>query len=465
MPAELWQMSLTGGVMIAAVLLARPLLRRWRTYQVLMLLWLCAWALLWLPFRPSSPASVYTVAQTSPALTRILAADYPFAAAASEPPAGQVRRGAPAVRTVWMTGGCLMGAAMLLSLALFRRRFRGAVLREDLSRLIPGAKRGPRVYVSPRAAGPVTYGIFRPRIILPAALAQEGEALEFILLHERQHILHGDALINLLWLCALCVHWFNPLVWLGWVCLRRDLENRCDAAVAGRLDARRRADYAQTLLDMTKTRPGVFPLAFGTSAAGGRIRRVLAYRPVTRRAVGGALALALCCLTLFATKPIGTALAGQLADAAGVSVPADASAGLTGQGYVLYRFRPASGQESDAFAFDTAYQTFASQSELLDYFADAYSEQKAEALAPYLTPVHFQICGFGCDDGFQIFGFSIRRLTIGVETEQGPALYLLVDQATYESNSQPDMAYALNRLPQWVFSPGYAALKAIAFWL
>ena len=117
---------------------------------------------------------------------------------------------------VWLTGAAAMVLYGAVSLVRLRQRLVGAVPLE----------RG--VYLADHIDTPFVLGLFRPKIYLPSALP-EGER-GYILLHERHHIRRLDHAVKLLAFLALCIHWFNPLVWLMFVLLGRDMEMSCDEA-------------------------------------------------------------------------------------------------------------------------------------------------------------------------------------------------------------------------------------------
>lgn len=125
---------------------------------------------------------------------------------------------------------------------------------------------------------PFVCGFFRPKIYLPLGLG--GKTLDYVLLHERTHIRRGDHIVKPLAFAVLCVHWFNPLVWLAFRLMCRDMEMSCDERVLRGLEREEKADYGEALLRLAAPVP-VFsgsPLAFGESDAKGRVKNVLHYK-------------------------------------------------------------------------------------------------------------------------------------------------------------------------------------------
>ncbi len=148
---------------------------------------------------------------------------------------------------------------------------------------------------------PFVLGVLRPQIYLPSALPETTH----ILLHEQQHIRRGDQIWRMLAWLSLCLHWFNPLVWVAFVLSGRDMELSCDEAVMRRMDGDARADYAASLLQLSTGRyslPGM-PLAFGESEPGRRIRNVLRWKRPALWAATAAAVVALAGAVLLIAAP------------------------------------------------------------------------------------------------------------------------------------------------------------------
>lgn len=97
---------------------------------------------------------------------------------------------------------------------------------------------------------PLTYGIFSPKIILPGCL--QFENTEYVLLHEKVHIMRFDSVWKFLAFITICIHWFNPFVWLLYYMFSRDMENACDEKVISILGEDKRREYAEMLLGMSQ---------------------------------------------------------------------------------------------------------------------------------------------------------------------------------------------------------------------
>ncbi|MCL2360537.1 MAG: M56 family metallopeptidase [Defluviitaleaceae bacterium] len=447
-------MSLTGSVMILAVMFIRPLLKKWRTHGVLLLLWFAACALLLTPFRFTSPISVYYAmgnlaifpdASGQPVTAGQYVApiygEYQHIFANTYEPTQVLT----ILFWIWLVGAILALIYAAVSAILLHTRFRDAVSRTDLDKYIG---RTAVVYVSSYASGPLTYGIFRPRIILPLSVDEmDDNAIEYMLLHELQHIHNRDALINLIWILALALHWFNPLVWLGWINLRRDIETKIDADVVKLIGAEQRTGYAQTLLNMVPIQRTVFPLAFGSSSAKDRIKGILAYRPATKRAVFTSLAMMIFFMALFAANPEHI-VRGETTLTITTTVMASDYAGIH-----LFRVEttPNAGNrntQSSAYIHSGSFYAF---SEVQDYFITNYLIE-VEAVQQNIGPESAYTIdyAFAHSGGF---AFNWQGLSISVTTETATVYYMLMDASTFNSEDI-DINRAVNELTIGIWTTG-----------
>ncbi len=141
--------------------------------------------------------------------------------------------------------------------------------------LIP---RGTAVLSADGTASAFVLGIFRPKIYLPSDLPQD--AVPYVLAHEGVHLRRRDPLWKTLAFLALCLHWYNPLVWAAYFCASADIEYSCDEAAVRLLGGDSSEEYAQTLLSLTAQKPRRFGmLSLDSGNVGGRIRRLLGTKP------------------------------------------------------------------------------------------------------------------------------------------------------------------------------------------
>ncbi|MDW7655734.1 MAG: M56 family metallopeptidase [Bacillota bacterium] len=164
---------------------------------------------------------------------------------------------------LWLAGVVVMLLYGVISYVRTRQRVSGSVRLEG------------NIYGTDRIPAPCVLGFFRPKIYLPHRLS--GQEKAYILAHERFHIRHGDHLLKPLACGILAIHWFNPLVWLAFSSMLRDMEMRCDEAVLSRSGLAIKCDYSTSLLALAvRTRlPVASPLAFGESNVKARVKNVL----------------------------------------------------------------------------------------------------------------------------------------------------------------------------------------------
>ena len=286
---QLGLLSLWGGAAALGALAVGALLRRLHTpSRWLCWLWLAVglrFALPWgiplaLPRPQNEPlaqaADTVRILAESPAAAPAL----PVTAPAAVPAAAPWYAGL----TVWHLLAAVWAAGVLVlavrAVWAYRRLCRQVAL---------ACKTPDGCYSGACVPAPFTLGIVRPRIYLPAGLA--GPMRAAVLLHERTHLRRGDPLIKPLFYAVACLHWFNPLAWLAFRQLEREMEAACDEAAVRGCDAAARNAYCETILRYAlqgRLAPG--SLAFGQGSAKTRIVHLLRYRRL------GGLALALCAL-------------------------------------------------------------------------------------------------------------------------------------------------------------------------
>lgn len=188
------------------------------------------------------------------------------------------------LRAVWLAG------ALALALVLLASNLRFARFLQRVRVPFEAAGGKTRVYVAEGIPSPCLVGVLRPAIYLTPEATGDERTLRHVLAHEETHRRHGDGLWSLLRLVALCLHWYDPLVWLGVVLSKRDSELACDEATLARLGEAERVPYGETLLSLVRTKPAACSLLSASTAmtAGRRTMRerieTLARHPRTRAA-------------------------------------------------------------------------------------------------------------------------------------------------------------------------------------
>lgn len=172
----------------------------------------------------------------------------------------------PIFCAIWITGMLALILYTVVSYVRLRLRVRTAVLYRD------------NVYMSENVPSPFVLGIIKPRIFLPFGMDEDHIA--HVIAHEKAHLSRRDHLWKPIGFLLLTVHWFNPLMWLGYVLLCRDIELACDEKVIKELGTDARADYSEALLSCSISRRTISacPLAFGEVSVKNRVKSVLSYK-------------------------------------------------------------------------------------------------------------------------------------------------------------------------------------------
>ena len=167
---------------------------------------------------------------------------------------------------VWIIGILLLGAYTVISYWRLRRKVDTAVRYKD------------NIFQSENVKSPFVLGIIKPRIYLPFNM--NGQDLEHVVAHEQAHIHRKDHWWKPLGFLLLTIHWFNPLMWLAYVLLCRDIELACDEKVIKELGNEQRADYTQALVACSVNRRMIAacPLAFGEVGVKERVKSVMNYK-------------------------------------------------------------------------------------------------------------------------------------------------------------------------------------------
>ena len=279
------RMSLSASAVILVVLMIRAVLRnapkKW-SY----LLWSVVGFRLCCPVSFRSAFSLFAAAPAQTQKVEQLLSEAPMVAAptiapstVTLPTAAPQITATPQISTVhlWPTLGIILwcvGMAALLIYSLVRiLRLRSLLL--DAVQLEPG------VWQSDRIATPFVMGLIHPKVYIPTET--DSETLRYVLAHERVHLKRGDHWIKALAFLLLMVHWFNPLCWLAFVLMNRDMELSCDEQVLAKHGAIARS-YSLSLLHFATARrfPAPEMLAFGESDVKRRVKNALKWKKPRR---------------------------------------------------------------------------------------------------------------------------------------------------------------------------------------
>lgn len=306
---SLTQMTLSGGAFILFIAAVRGLTLHRLPKTAFLALWEMAALRLLLPFSIPSAFSVTALVERLLWGGRRLPPVFAPRAVAAVVPAPVNGTAHVVLRAVWLAGMVLMAAYFAALYLRGGRRFRQSVPDETpaVRRWLAERRlvRPLEVRQSDQVSSPLTYGVFRPVILLPKDMERGDEAaLTYILTHELVHIRRFDAAVKLVFAAALCAHWFNPLVWVMYALANRDLELSCDERVMDTLGGREKTSYALTLINMEETRSRGLSLYnhFGKLAIEERIEAIMKYKKASVLAAALAVVLVVGATTAFAAS-------------------------------------------------------------------------------------------------------------------------------------------------------------------
>ena len=305
---KLLNLSISASWLVLVVLALRLMLKRAPKW-VNVLLWGMVALRLMVPFSIESALSLIPSAETlSPEVVRFdpaptITSSVEFIDNAVNPSLSESFAAAPLASVnplyvwtylagwVWLIGLAAMLAYALVSYLRLRRRVSASIpLREN-------------IYVCDEVPSPFILGIVHPRIYLPSALdeAQRGSVLS----HERAHLARRDHWWKPLGFALLAVYWFNPLLWLAYTLLCRDIELACDERVLCGMDAGQVKDYSSALLACSVPRRmlAACPLAFGEVGVGARVKNALRYKKPAFWVVAASVAVCVVVAVCFLTNP------------------------------------------------------------------------------------------------------------------------------------------------------------------
>ena len=287
---SLLQMSFTGGILILAVIVIRALAINMLPKKAFHALWWISVVRLMIPFSIPSAFSVYSLMGShAPGNGSQAIRVLPIGAsgqAASMP--DSITNAVSTWTVVWAAG--VLVCAVFFSLAYWkcRKEFQTSIpVGNDFTEnWLSVHQQGRRISIrqSGRFSAPLTYGVLHPVILMPTSTKWENtDSLAYVLAHEYVHIRRFDSIRKLVLIVVLCVHWFNPLVWVMYILANRDIELLCDEAVVRFFGENTKAAYARALISMEETRSGLTPLcsSFSKNAIEERITAIMKIKKTT----------------------------------------------------------------------------------------------------------------------------------------------------------------------------------------
>lgn len=296
---NLLQMSLSSAVFILAVVVIRAITIDKLPKMTFPALWNIALIRLLLPVTFPFPFSVYSmVSKSVPVLDTFESGimDFTIKALPNQPggienEAVQIFHSTPSVPVlliIWAVGATITAGFFMVSYLRCRREFQTSLpVQNDFTYLWLREHPLLRTIDIRQLTGlstPLTYGVFHPVILMPKDTDWKKERqAQYMLFHEYVHIRRFDAIGKLIASAALCIHWFNPLVWILYILFNRDIELSCDECVIRHFGEKNRKGYAMTLIRMEEQRsnPAPFGNYFSKNATEKRIKAIMKFKKKT----------------------------------------------------------------------------------------------------------------------------------------------------------------------------------------
>lgn len=304
---SLIQMNISGAVLILVTVVIRAVAIDRLPKGTFLALWGIALLRLLLPFFIPSPFSVYSLLGQNTSVLDLVGTNDVTSSTIVDSAALE-----PSVSLwsiIWGAGTVLFAAMFLMSWLRCRREFLTSLPVKndyvDVWLQKHHLRRNIQIRELTGISTPLTYGILCPVILMPEDTDWENaRRLDYILFHEYVHIRRWDGLVKLAATVALCVHWFNPFVWVLYILLNRDIELACDAVVLRHFGKTDRANYARMLIAMKGRSSRIEPLCshFGKNAMERRVKSVMKYRKSSVLTIILALALAATVAVVFGTS-------------------------------------------------------------------------------------------------------------------------------------------------------------------
>ncbi len=292
---------LGGSALILLILALRLTLKNHLPHRLFPALWCIAAIRFLLPVEIPTRLSVWNLLRGTAEMQAgpIAAALLPFPRLVSAQSEAAAAAGPDWKLLLWIGIAVILAAYFGIGYVCMTRRFRSRRIlpQPSVDVLLERFRftRDPKICTTESRRAPLTFGIFRPTVLLPDDLQAGQVQFQLVLAHELAHIRRKDCLRKLLLAACLCLHWWNPLVWLMVRLANRDMELACDEAVLRALGPVCKKSYALALLDMAQRqiRPSPLYSGFARSGAEERVRAILRFRrlPVWTGALTAALFL------------------------------------------------------------------------------------------------------------------------------------------------------------------------------
>ena len=317
---SLLQMSFLGTVIILLIVVLRAVLINRLPKKTFLILWWIALIRLLVPFSIKSVTSIYSLLQSiysdiNPVRTAQTTTFLPIHGNMPEIANGlseamvQRTESISILSVIWLAGLLLCFGFFAVSYIKCYREVRFSLpvendILEAWKEKHP-LKRSLSIRQTETIAAPLSYGVIRPVILMPKNTEWKNiYQLRYVLEHEYVHIRRLDMLTKLIMIAAVCIHWFNPLVWVMYILFNRDLELSCDETVVRRFGMDIKSVYATALISMEEKKSGLTPLcnSFSKNAIEERIRAIMKIKKTSKFAVIISAVLVICVTGGFATS-------------------------------------------------------------------------------------------------------------------------------------------------------------------
>lgn len=317
------QMSVSASILILFIIVMRAILLNKLPPKTFIILWGVALFRLLIPISIPSQFSVFTLIKNLTSLSAVqnIGVSSPNMGIAETMPAAGVTVTNDTLQMVvspllilWLVG--MLAVALFITITHLRCRqsYKMALPIENAFlanwKEEHPTRRTIQIKQSDKITAPLTYGIVCPVILLPKSMNNADECkLQYVLAHEFTHIKRFDVLLKCLLAASLCVHWFNPLIWVMYVLANRDIEISCDEAVVKMFGETTKSAYALTLISLEEKKSRLNPLCnnFSKNAIEERITSIMKIKKTSLVGIALALALIAGTTTVFATTAVADA--------------------------------------------------------------------------------------------------------------------------------------------------------------
>ncbi|MCL2404852.1 MAG: M56 family metallopeptidase [Defluviitaleaceae bacterium] len=336
----LLEMSLAGALLVLVIILVRALVMHKLPKTTLLILWAIVLVRLLVPFSIPSQISVFNLTGMSnghvaelhipeiyeapPTMPLAPAPIWQFqntvtpgtnaTAVASETVSLPGNQGLPAINPIMLVYFVGLILSTIFFTVLYAKHYKEFMTSLPVNNLFVTQwlsahklKRRIRIRVSDKVTTPLTYGVLRPVILMPKDTDWTNDSqLKYILAHEYIHIRRFDALTKIIMTAALCIHWFNPMLWAMYFLFNRDMEITCDEAVIRMFGETSKKGYALTLINMIERRSysPVLYNNFSKHAIEERITAIMKIKKATLISTMVALAIIITTAAVFATNGV-----------------------------------------------------------------------------------------------------------------------------------------------------------------